>query len=143
MLKRRTENPSATIVALFLNAVHEVSSPLDHLSSIRSAMERLRSYIPMTPDMVRGGSRSNPDLIRFMTAQVMFRDFDELFGRFKRECRLDEISKANRLEMKSKHTIVQPWPMRIKDNATQREFDVLLASGHVGSERYVEWKNAA
>ena len=143
MLKRRTKNPSATIVALFLNAVHEVSSPLDDLSSIRSAMESLRSYIPITSDMVRGGSRSNPEFIRFMTARVMFRDFDELFSRFKRECRLDEISKANRLEMKSKHTIVQPWPMRIKENATQREFDILLASGHIGSERYVEWKNAA
>ena len=92
--------------------------------------------------MVRGGSSYDPEIIRFMTAKDMFRDFDELFSRFKRQCRLDEISKANRLEMRSKHIIVQPWPMRIKDNATQREFEVLLASGHVGSERYVEWKNA-
>ena len=93
--------------------------------------------------MVQGGSRSNPEFIRFMSAEILFRDFDELFSRFKSECRLDEISKATRLKMKSKNTIVQPWPMRIKENATQREFHVLLASGHIGSERYVEWKNAA
>ena len=143
LLKRKNENPSATIVALFLNAVHEVYSPLDHLSSIRSVMERLRSYIPTTRAMVQGGSKSSPDFIKFMSAEILFRDFDELFNRFKRECRLDEIGEATRLKMKSKNTIVRPWPMRIKENATQREFQVLLASGHIGSERYVEWKNAA
>ena len=143
MLKRRTENPSATLVALFLNAVHEVFSPLDHQASLRPAMGRLRSYLPITPNMVQGASSSNPEFMKFMSAGVLFRDFDKLFSRFQRECCLDEISKASGLEMKSKHTIVQPWPMRLKENATQREFDVLLASGHTGSERYVEWKKAA
>ena len=130
-------------MALFLNAVHEVYSNADYLGSIRSDMERLRSYIPMTRDMVQDSSRSNPDFMRFLSAQVLFRDFDELFNRYKCECRLDEISKAAGLTMKSKNTIVRPWPMRIRKNATQREFDLLLASGHTGSERYVEWNSAA
>ena len=143
LLKRKTENPSATMVALFLNAVHEVYSPLDYQSSIRSDMERLRSYIPISRDMVQGRNRYNADSIRFMCAQGLLWDFDELFSRFKRDCCLDEISKATGLKMKSKNTIVQPWPMRIKENATPREFNVLLASGHNGSERYVEWENAA
>ncbi|KAL9129400.1 MAG: hypothetical protein Q9217_002131 [Psora testacea] len=143
LLKRKTENPSATIVALFLNAVHEVYAPQDYRSSMRSDMERLQSYIPITRDMMQEGGMSNTECIRLMSAQVLVRDFDELFSRFKRECRLDEISKATGLKMKSKNTIVRPWPMRIKKNATQREFDVLLASGHNGSERYVEWENAA
>lgn len=142
LLKRKTENPSATMVALFLNAVHEVYSPLDYLSSIHSDMERLRSYISVTRDVVQDGSRFNPELIKFMSAQVLVREFDELFSRFKCECRLDEISKATGLRMRSKNMIVQPWPMRLKKNATQREFNVLLASGHNGSERYVEWENA-
>ena len=131
------------MVALFLNAVHEVYSPLDYRSSIRSDMERLRSYIPITRDMVQDGSRSNPGFIKFMCAQGLLWDFDELFSRFTHDCCLDEISKATGLKMKSKNTIVQPWPMRIKENATQREFNVLLASGHNGSERFVEWENAA
>lgn len=76
-----------------------------------------------------------------MNAQVLFRDFDKLFDRFKLDCRLSEISNATNLKMKSKHTIVEPWPLRIKENATQYEFDVLLASGHIGSERYVEWES--
>ena len=143
LFKLKTENPSATLVALFLNAVHEVCSPLDHPSSIRSTAERLRSYLPITRDMVQGGSKSSPEFVRFMSAAVLFRDFDELFSRFERECRLDEISRATGLKIKCNNTIVQPWPMRIKENATQREFDVLHASGHTGSERYVEWENAA
>ena len=143
LLKRKAENPNATIVALFLNAVHEVFNPQDYRSSARSAMDRLRSYIPVTRDMVQDGSMSNPGFIKLMSAQGLLWDFDELFSRFIRDCRLDEIGQATGLKMKSKNTIVQPWPMRIKRNATQSEFDVLLASGHNGSERYVEWESVA
>lgn len=78
-----------------------------------------------------------------MSAQLLIRDFDELFTRFKRECRLDEVTKAMGLKINSKNTIVHPWPMRIKETATQREFNTLLAFGHTGSERYVEWTIAA
>ena len=62
------------------------------------------------------------------------------FQRFMDECRLEKMGKASGLQMKLKNTIVEPWPIRLKKNATQDEFDVLLASSHVGSERYVEWK---
>lgn len=142
LLKPRTENSNATIVALFLNAVHEVYAPLDDINSMHSDLDRLRAYIPITRSVEKNSNSSNPDLIRFMSARMLVRDFDELFTRFKSACRLDEITKAMRLKMNSKNTIVQPWPMRITETATQREFDVLLASGHVGSERYVEWKLA-
>ena len=77
-----------------------------------------------------------------MSVLGLFWSFDELFSCFKCECRLDEISEATGLKIKSKNTIVQPWPTRIKENA-QHDFNVLLASGHIGSERYVEWENAA
>lgn len=139
LLKRKTENTSATIIAHFLNAVHEVYTPQDFQ---RSTVERLRSYIPITREMVQDRSRSSPEFVKFMTAQVLFRDFDELFDRFIQDDCLGEISDATNLKIKSKHTIVQPWPLRIKENATQYEFDVLLASGHIGSERYVEWESA-
>lgn len=142
LLKRNPDNPNATIVALFLNAVHEVYSQHGYLSPRRSDMARLVSYIPMTRDMVQDSSRSNADSVRLLSAQLHFRDFDDLFNRFKSECRLDEISQAAQLIMKSENTIVRPWPMRLSQNATQREFEVQFASGHTGSERYVEWKSA-
>ena len=53
LLRRKTENPNATILALLLNAVHEVYSRLDYLGSLHSDMERQRSYIPITRDMVQ------------------------------------------------------------------------------------------
>ncbi len=60
----------------------------------------------MTRDMMQ--DRSRPDFIRFMSAHLLFRDFDELFNRFKRECRFNEISKAAGLKVNSKNTIVHP-----------------------------------
>jgi len=143
LLKRKTKNPNATIVAQFLNAVHEVYSPLDYQGSMRSDMKRMRPYILMTRDIVKNSNRSNTDFIEFTSAQVLFRDFEESFNHYKRECCLNEISKAAGLKMNSKSTIVHPWPMRIRKNATQREFNVLRASGHSGAERYVERESAA
>ncbi|KAI9875688.1 MAG: hypothetical protein M1830_008116 [Pleopsidium flavum] len=143
LLKRHTQNPNATLVALFLNAVHEVFTPLDSLGSAISDMDRMRPYLPATRDMVQHGNEYNADFLRFMAARGMFRDFDELFKRYMRECRFHEVSKAAGLEMKSQNTIVRPWPMRLEKNATQREFDFLHASGHSGSERYAEWKSVA
>lgn len=142
LLKRSAENPNATLVTLFLNAVHEVYSPLDRLDSIGAATDRLRKYLPLTREMFQQSNSSDPDLLRFIEAQTMFRDFDELFKRFMHECRFDEISKATGLKMKSGNTIVRPWPMRLKKKGTQREFELLHASGHNGSERYVEWKSS-
>jgi hypothetical protein len=57
-----------------------------------------------------------------------------------RECSLSKISHAAGLNMKAENTIVGPWPLRIKENATQQEFDLLLASGHSGFEHYVVWE---
>lgn len=46
--------------------------------------------------------------------------------------------------MKTEHTIIEKWPMRLKlslpQAGAQDEFDLLQSSGHSGSERYVEWK---
>ena len=67
-------------------------------------------------------------------------------SRFMRERKFDEIQRAVGLVMKKKHTIVGKWPMKLRysspspDAVAQKEFDLLQASGHSGSERYVEWK---
>jgi len=143
LLKRNAQNLDATLVTLFLNAVHEVFSPLDDLASIGSDMGRMRPYMPANRDMIQHSNASNADFLRFMGACCIFRDFDELFKRYMRECRFGEISKAAGLKMNSKNTIIHPWPMRLKKDATQRDFDFLHASGHNGSERYVEWKSVA
>lgn len=48
------------------------------------------------------------------------------------------------LKIKEPHTIIKKWPMKLKarpsDPEAQKEFDLLQASMHSGSERYVEWR---
>ena len=109
-------------MALFLNAVHEMHSSQEVLDSTRSYMARVCSYIPMnipmTGDRPQAGSGHCPDLVRYISAEVLFRDVDDLFDRFKRECHLDEISKVTGLTMEAENTIVRPWPMRLRENAT-------------------------
>jgi len=47
------------------------------------------------------------------------------------------------LTVKAEHSVIEKWPTRLKlslpQPGAQEEFDVLLASGHGGNERYVEW----
>ncbi len=139
MLKRKSENPHATLITLFLNAVMEETNLGEHLHlQMANEMKKAKRYLPATPPPT---SESCPEFVRFIEACMYFRDFDIPFGRFVRSCRLDEIAKAAGIEMKPKNTIIDKWPMRLRSNATQEEFDLILGSGHVGFERYIEWKS--
>jgi hypothetical protein len=113
---------------------------MDQLTSIKTESNRLIKYLPLSPAML---PNRNADFMRFNDARIMFRDFDKLFQRFCHECQFEEIGKGAGLKMKSNNTIIEPWPMRLKKNATQEEFDILLASSHMGSERYIEWQSLA
>jgi hypothetical protein len=116
---------------------------MDYLASIKSESDRLRQYLPLSPAMFQSRDGFNADFMRLNDARSMVRNFDNLFKRFMDECRFKEISKAAGLKEKSKNTVIEPWPMRLNKNATQDEFDILHASGHMGSERYVEWESAS
>lgn len=64
-----------------------------------------------------------------------------LFRRFIGECKLEELGRKVGLVMKTENTLVDGfWPLRIKDGASKGELDLLMGSGHMGIERYVEWK---
>lgn len=47
LLKRRDQNPYATLIGLFLNATREVSTSIDTLNTMSSQMNRLRRYMPV------------------------------------------------------------------------------------------------
>jgi hypothetical protein len=57
-----------------------------------------------------------------------FKEAEDLFG----------------VKMKEHHTIIEPWPTRLKLRSGQRgweeEFKLVHSSNHAGSERYVEWR---
>lgn len=83
----------------------------------------------------------NADFLKHNDARSRFQDVDELFNRFVKECYLYEISEMEGLKIKTKNTLVEKWPFRFRNGAKQEEFDMLMASGHLGSERYVEWES--
>lgn len=61
-----------------------------------------------------------------------------------RERKFEEMQQAIGLVMREKHTIVDKWPMKLRYSSpsahagAQEEFELLQASGHSASERYVE-----
>lgn len=144
LLKRRDQNPHACLIALFLNATREVyqsTNLADQMASVQWI--RMLRYFPGLHDVLHDshGVRSNSlDSIRLLSAHDMFHDFDGLFNRFMNECRFLETTKDAKLEIKKENTIIAPWPLRLGENATAEEFNILCSSNHTGAERYVEWK---
>ncbi|ESZ89523.1 hypothetical protein SBOR_10093 [Sclerotinia borealis F-4128] len=128
-LKRKSQNPHATLLALFLNSVHECSTANDNIGNFQSEAQQLSKYMSLPPEVVLHGQTWNADLIRYNDARSMFRDFDKPFARFEKECCLNETTQIVELKMKNKHTLVEKWPLKLKKGATQEEFDMSLASG--------------
>lgn len=64
--------------------------------------------------------------------------------RYMNACRFNEFSSRLKLEMKSHHTIIDKWALRIRKRpnqaGAQEEFLRIMGSGHEGCERYVEWR---
>lgn len=46
--------------------------------------------------------------------------------------------------VKDRHTIIEKWPMGLKKRpgqpGAQEEFDIFIAAGANGTERYMEWR---
>jgi hypothetical protein len=142
LLKIKAKNPSATLLMLFLNAAEEDSRVMDFRVAI-SGISDIGKYLPVNREMLQDRNRTKADFLKLFGALRLFRDFDKLFDGFMTDYRFEEIGKVGGVKMKLRNTIVEPWPLRLKPNATKEEFDTVLASGHAGSERYVEWESIA
>ena len=105
-------------------------------------MDRMRPYMPTNiRDIIHHRTEFDVEYLKFSDARGIFRDFTESFNRYMQECHFPNFSRAAGLQMKIENSIVRPRPIRPNRNMTQRDFDLLHASGHTGSERYVEWKS--
>ena len=58
--------------------------------------------------------------------------------------RFRDIEIVYGVKMKEPHSIIEKWPLRLKlqpgQTGAKEEFELLFSSGHVGTERYVEWR---
>ena len=104
-------------------------------------MSRVQKYLPpLPPGDGISADKASGACIQMVAARVIFWDFDDMFEKYMKEVRFDMVAWTARAVMKAKHTVVGKWPLRLKDGAPKEEFNLLLASGHMGCERYVEWK---
>ncbi|MCJ1477201.1 hypothetical protein MMC13_005872 [Lambiella insularis] len=139
LLRERRENPHATLIGLFLNLNLEKSSPLEKISVAASTKLRLDRYISISPsDRIPG--RYSAKVVKRMSAFNLFLDYDGPFSRYMEKLEFARISRDAGLVIKDHHTIVAKWPLRLLAGASQRQFAICCASGHDGSQRYVEWK---
>lgn len=136
LLKSRSENPYATLIALYLNAVQEVHNPDDEDTS-KSELQAASQYIwPSDADLQWVFSAG---AVKLHDAMSKFRDFDSLFQTYIVQHQFARISWDAGLVMKDQNTIIGKWPLPLERNASQKEFDVSMSSGHTGFERHVEW----
>ncbi|TVY43017.1 hypothetical protein LOCC1_G004360 [Lachnellula occidentalis] len=141
LLKQPSQNPHATLITLFLNAVEEVSTRADSVTNMVQEMDRLKRYLPLDMQLLqRHNHMHNAEFLAFSCAKILVRDFDTLFQRYVDKWKLKYLGNMVGMEMKEENTVVDKWPLRLRENATQEQFDLLHASGHQGMERYVEWR---
>lgn len=63
-----------------------------------------------------------------------------------KQLKFDEMADITGAAMKTKHTIIDKWPYRLKlrpgQPGAQEEFDRFMTGTNTTKERYVEWKRA-
>ncbi|KAI8955701.1 hypothetical protein F4801DRAFT_600911 [Xylaria longipes] len=138
LLRSPSANPHATLITAFMNAVPEAKTMI--------ALKYIESDLTApTGTLAENLSSLQTDAIKISCAVNSVGDMDEHFNRHYNFAR--SASSAG-VKMKKKHTIIEPWPLRVNGglHPTQKDredFKLLLGTAHRGHERYVEWKVGA
>ncbi|KAF1994316.1 hypothetical protein P154DRAFT_586027 [Amniculicola lignicola CBS 123094] len=147
LLKNKSENTNATLLLLFMNAVPEEDlygrkgQTPTNVEQILKKVDRFWDIESVFRSTSRNPSASeplSPALVFFAGCVAMFGDFDTLFSDFLRDIKFERWAKQFGLKIRDKHSIIEPWPFRIKESSTQEEFKISCATGNVGHERYLE-----
>lgn len=144
MLKTRAQNEHATLLAYFMNAIMEMTSPLDHGKVIvgKDDAQRVERYLGLDPFALMTGGPNNPDMFLFMSACTLVKNNDHLFKAYMDRHDFDGVAKFTGMTMVAKNTFIEDWPYKIKRKALQVAFDHLLWTNMNGCERYCEWQRA-
>ncbi|KAF2792338.1 hypothetical protein K505DRAFT_307801 [Melanomma pulvis-pyrius CBS 109.77] len=130
-LQPPSQNPHATLIALYLNAISQIMKTGREGEGLPNT-KVLMQYIPLNfENMIL--SQQGADSYRAETTSR------HMTGEgFK------QIEKESHVAVKIPSTIIEPWPTALKlrpgQEGAQEEFDLLVASNFSGIERYVEWK---
>ena len=143
LLRTAVENPHATLIALFMNAIHHAEKDLGDgyiENSFRLAMKKVVQFLPVKEAPINGTSVA---MVRMMLAKDIFRDLDHLFTHYMKLTNFGKASREVGMTMRTRNTVTDPWPLRFRkeygESGAQEAFDRLMASSSSGNERYVEW----
>ena len=82
LLRKKAENPHATLIALFMNAIHHAEKDLGNSyieSNLRLAMTKVVQFLPVKETPI---NRTSAAMVRMMLAKDIFRDLDHLFTHY-------------------------------------------------------------
>ena len=159
MLKAKPENPKATLLMLFLNVVREEESESSpDLTAMAHRGRQIKRYLDIKQPIIdaamgKGGMSAmqymtSPDFILVTDSLNLCGDFDAYFKRFLKSAdphkgtSMYDLAHQHGMRIKSKHTIIEPWPYRLTEKTTKEEFKVLLSESTCGHERYMEFEKA-
>ena len=143
LLRKKAENPHATLIALFMNAIHHAEKDLGNSyieTNLRLAMKKVVQFLPVKETPI---NRSSAAMVRMMLAKDIFRDLDHLFTHYMKMTDFSKASREASMTMRTKNTVIDPWPLRFRkeygEPGAQEALNQLMSSSSSGNERYVEW----
>ncbi|RDW81293.1 uncharacterized protein DSM5745_04850 [Aspergillus mulundensis] len=145
LLRSPRNNPHATLITKFMNAVdeilHDPSKKPDLASQKRAAAERISQYLPLDEHALR----SLPGALqKYALGLTMLTHYDNAFNCYAEYYQLQSAADQTNAVRKEPHTIVDKWPTRLKlqpgQPGAQEEFDRHILRSVRGTLRYVEWQ---
>ncbi|GIJ91024.1 hypothetical protein Asppvi_009989 [Aspergillus pseudoviridinutans] len=144
LLQTPLENPHASLITLFMNAVDETLTDEDRIQDLKPHSPTTKRVFKYLPPQGKPTSLYDPELIKFNLGRDLVRTYDHIFERYSKKLKFREAADLLGAAMKETHTIIDKWPYRLKSRpgqaGAQEEFDRCISGGMSGKERYVEWK---
>ncbi|KAI0850207.1 hypothetical protein F5Y00DRAFT_43671 [Daldinia vernicosa] len=145
LLKTPADNPHATLITVYLNAVMETAKSSD-AEGEELDVARTLEYMTNIQDINIIRNPQGAEMYRVWDARGFTYDVDKLFSKYMAVQHFEDIERDLHVTMKEQNTIGDAWPTALKlrpgQEGAQEEFDDALASSYTGVERYVEWKRA-
>jgi len=147
-LQTPEQNPHATFITLFINAVKETAK-MGGEEAQTPDMKFLGNYLPLpnfSPRLMAlpGGILNDADMLRIWDARDLALDMNKFFEQYMIRNDFSRVAADLHLEMKKNNSVAEKWPTQLKlklgDKGAEEEFRLNLGSGVSCVERYVEWR---
>lgn len=133
------ENPKATLITFFMQAIRDMEHPLQTAES-QALMLRPELHQILLPKWINKSCKG-----QFMStmASKVFRDLDSLFAHYQNTHLFFSKAIDHSMVEKDEHTIIEKHPYAIKITDSKEEIDYKrFQETNWGSERYMEWRRA-